>query len=358
MKNLYVCEYPYVMYKILIKVMLSQDNKNDLIISDRILGMTEMCAALENSHLFESVKIYHYDPEDPYHNMKIKRSKNPFINLFYFYKRYIGATTHQKLLDNDDFLNNIDFSQYDNIYTTDFDVSRINGYLARKKYKYILMEHAKYVLNKDNIGLIYNFTTLIALLLDKVNLITGIRIASKYCEKIEVHDSTNLGWCLRFKNIIEWNVEENCNRLSPEDKNRLFCIYAQAYDFSYNDKVEYNLLLTNPLYKDNLVDSLEKQKDFFVRVVELYLNDGRILMIKPHPRDNLDYKSIFDNAIIVPPGISSEILVFGSDLKLNCALTYYSTSIGIFDGIAEKVIQIERNEQDARKNINDFLKKK
>lgn len=353
-KKIYIAENPYVMYKIIIKAFLNKTEQRDLIIADNIEALLPLFDTIKKFGLFDQLFFYHYDKNDKYHTMKVERGNNLFSSLWFFLKRYVRATIHQKELAKDEQLNNIDFSAYDEIYCSDFDVSRINGYLAVKKIDYILMEHAKYVFNNENIGLVYNTVTYIASFLERLHIITGIRIATKYCKYVEVHENKDLGRCLGLKQIKIWNVDEAISRLSDEDRNTIYKIYSTAYQLQIDSAKKYNLLLTNPLYKDGFVDSLEAQKAFYHKIYDSYLKDYP-LMIKPHPRDDCDYSEVFSEAVIVDNGISSEILNFSSELKLHKALTFYSTSINAFKDKADKTQYLSISDVEARQN--EFLLK-
>lgn len=348
MKRIYVCENPYVLYKILIKAVNSCDD-NDIIISDNMPQMQAVVPVLEKTDLFSKVMTFHYDPNDPYNTMKVQRSANAVLQLYYFVKRYFKATFHQKALRDIAELKSVNFQNYDSVYVSDFDVSIINGFLACNHIEYTMMEHGKYVFRKDNIGLVYNSLSWISYLLEKMHLVVGIRIATRFCKYVEVHENKDLGRCLKMKRIVEWNVDKAIKELSTEQKECIFSIYARAYDLTVDYKECYSLLLTNPLYLDGFVDSEEKQAIFYKEIVEKYMEGSTHLLIKPHPRDRMDYRKHFPAAIIVNSSISSEILLFSRYLRLDCVLTFYSTSIHAFAGRAKKVICLANTEQEARK---------
>ena len=343
------------MYKIFIKAFADKESQKDLIISDNVESMIPLINPIKKSGIFHKVFTYHYDSEDHIHSMQVKRGNNLFTTTIFFLKRYIQASIHQQDLAEDPQLRQINFMQYDEIFTSDFDVSRINGYLAVHQIPYTLMEHAKYVFNNQNIGLLYNCLTYISTFLDRLGFITGIRIATKFCEYVEVHENKNLGKCLRLKRIKEWNIDAYLKRLTKEDKHQIFCIYAEAYRIKLNMNNLYNLFLTNPLSKDYLVRTEKEQIEFYKKIVSQYLKSDIPLLIKPHPRDDADYKKYFEDTIIIPKEISSEVLILETDLHIKKAITFYSTSVEIFSEIAQEVQCIEKSEIDARSS--SILKK-
>ena len=239
-KNLYVSENPYIMYKIIIKAFINKDEKRDLIIADNIDSMLPLADVLKEFKLFERIYIYRYNRLDKYHSMTVERGKNVFTSFLMFMKRYWSATFHQKDLKEDEQLKKVDFYVYNEIYTSDFDVSRINGYLAVNKIYYTLMEHAKYVFDKQNIGLVYNLCTYIAYFLERIHLLTGIRIASQYCRFVEVHEKKNLGKCMKLKKLKVWNIDQEIAKLSVEEKDSIYKIYAKAYQLDLDYSKKYN----------------------------------------------------------------------------------------------------------------------
>ena len=111
--------------------------------------------------------------------------------------------------------------------------------------------------------------------------------------------------------------------------------------------MEYNLLLTNPLYIDGDVSNEEEQIQVYSEVVKQYrLTDGCKLLIKPHPRDQTDYRGEI-NGIVVDSMVSSEILCISEKLKLNKVVTLYSSSALAFSNCAETIIQVADNELEA-----------
>lgn len=350
MKRIFVCENPYVLYKVLVKNITNKEDENDILISDNFPDLMRIHQALKETKIFKEVMSFHYEPNTKYNSMVVKRSDNAFVQLWLFLQRYWGNTFHQKKLKAVKELQRIDFSQYDQIFVSDFDVSIVNGYLAENKFEYTLMEHAKYVFRRDNVGLVYNTVTYMAHMLEKVGLITGIRIATKYCRCVEVSKNKDLGRCLGLKEIVEWDVDEQIKKISAQEKNQIFMIYANAYDIYIEKERQANLLLTNPLFLDGLVNSWEEQRKVYQWIIENNFEKESVIYIKPHPRDMMDYAHEFKNVEVIDKGVSAEVLQLSSELRFRKVLTFYSTSVNSFKGVAEEVVSLERTEEDARKS--------
>ena len=120
------------MYKIIIKAFINKDEKRDLIIADNIDSMLPLADVLKEFKLFERIYIYRYNRLDKYHSMTVERGKNVFTSFLMFMKRYWSATFHQKDLKEDEQLKKVDFYVYNEIYTSDFDVSRIKDVYKRQ----------------------------------------------------------------------------------------------------------------------------------------------------------------------------------------------------------------------------------
>ena len=58
MEILYICEYPYVLYKVLIKAALNKDDIYDIVITNRIEKMVQILEKIRESKLFRNVYFF------------------------------------------------------------------------------------------------------------------------------------------------------------------------------------------------------------------------------------------------------------------------------------------------------------
>ena len=80
------------------------------------------------------------------------------------------------------------------------------------------------------------------------------------------------------------------------------------------------------------------QLNCYYDAVNLNCDMTKKLVIKPHPRDEVDYSRKFPNAIIVNKVVTSEVLSFCASLKIDKVVTIYSTSISSFQKAKNMVV--------------------
>lgn len=103
-----------------------------------------------------------------------------------------------------------------------------------------------------------------------------------------------------------------------------------------NPKDDNVLLLTQPLFKDNMVDYMQDQIDIYKDMINKYIKDYKVY-IKPHPRDDFDYKKINKDVKIINKNMPIEVLKFNSNIKFKKAVTIVSSSIKSLNFVEEKI---------------------
>lgn len=103
MKILYVCEYPYVLYKVLIKAALNKEDIMDIIITNRIEEMLNIVENIKKSRLFRNVYIFDLKSLKLKYDMQLyKRQKNVIKQRIYELKicKYFYHISNKKKLNN------------------------------------------------------------------------------------------------------------------------------------------------------------------------------------------------------------------------------------------------------------------
>lgn len=127
-----------------------------------------------------------------------------------------------------------------------------------------------------------------AFLSERCNLIFIQNGYGKYCIDMEVNDLSLLKY--PYRKYIQQPRQELVDGLTQEDRELILRAFvrdmerlkAQLAD-GEGDKI---LILTDPLC------SLEIRERIFRDIIAMYEPEGRIFL-KPHPRDNLDYRTLF-----------------------------------------------------------------
>ncbi len=207
----------------------------------------------------------------------------------------------------------IDFKKYDDIYVF-CDSDPIGYYLAYKKIPYHAVEDGLNCLvyrdtaYEDNKG---NFK--IKKLMAALGIIFIQNGYSKYCIDMEVNDISALD--RPIPKLKEENRESLISNLSELDKDKITKTFISNIE-ELKGKLASSkasgkptvLILSEPLCQD-----LEVRKKLFKDMIDEHGSiDGKLgqIVIKPHPRDLLDYEKEFSEHIILDSHFPMEILNF------------------------------------------------
>ena len=97
-----------------------------------------------------------------------------------------------------------------------------------------------------------------------------------------------------------------------------------------------SLIITQPLYIDNYLDSEEEQVKLYKTIIDEYCKGDKVV-IKTHPREYTDYSSIKGNYVVLTRNFPLEIFNFMDDLKFNKVITISSTSLSLIKNCKEKI---------------------
>lgn len=255
-------------------------------------------------------------------------------------KKYFILSLRQKGLKEIAFPFDLDFRQYDKIICSDMP-SVINGYLSMNHMEYAISEHAKDVYRQGNPSVATIVYSVTFSLLDAMRLITGLQSASRFCKEMIVNDAAKPVCYIRHKKVTEWNVDKHIEALDAQQRDRIFQVYAEAYGLKIDVGQTYDLLLTTPLCHDGYLPSEGSQIKFYKDIIRDHLNYP--VLIKPHPRDTVDYKKLFPRCIVIDKNIPSEVLTLSQSLRLGTVLTLASTSGSSFGEKAEKLTVLEED---------------
>ncbi len=242
---------------------------------------------VESTGLFEEVIEFDEKREDFFPELaKWRQGTGNFLgNLWYrmqFTKRY--AQLEAPFVP-------VDFREYKDIYVY-CDSDPIGYYLNQNKIYYHALE--------DGLNCLKNFDAarydnrghfgLKVFLSQKLNLIFVQNGYGKYCLDMEVNDISAIAHpCPRY---IEKSRQELVDRLTAEDKDLILQAFIRDKEALQRQIAESNqvgdkiLILTDPLC------TLDVRERIFRDIIAMYEEEGTIF-IKPHPRDTLDYRTLF-----------------------------------------------------------------
>ena len=207
----------------------------------------------------------------------------------------------------------MDFREYGDVYVY-CDSDPIGYYLNQNRIYYHALEDGLNCLKNydaaryDNRG----HFRLKMFLSRYLNLIFVQNGYGKYCLDMEVNDISVIHYpCPQY---IEQSRQELVDRLDDHDKDLILQAFIRdkeglerqiAESGRVGDKI---LILTDPLC------TLEVRERIFRDIIERYRQEGTIFL-KPHPRDNLDYRKLFSEYPQFDATVPMEMLNFFPGLR-------------------------------------------
>lgn len=316
MKKIFICHTEYHVLISLIKNMHNDENeKNDIVLYGTLNDIDKTYKKVKETNLFNEVYLFNY--KDTEEIAKIPETKNIILRR----KRLKNVIR-----------NSYDFSFLNDKEIYIFNDSSIIGiYLRMLKTNYNIIEDG---LNcYKNIQNYYKFKSLkykIKILLNDLTCSFG---SSKYVKQIEVNSKNDIDVFFKDK-LVEIPRKEMFSKLSKDEKEKIINVFLDKTLKLENTEI--SLLLTQPLYKDELLNSEKQQIDMYKYIIDTYM-DGKII-IKPHPRDNIDYKQISNDYIILDNSFPIEILNFMNNISIKKCVTAFSTSIESIEFCNEKIV--------------------
>lgn len=207
----------------------------------------------------------------------------------------------------------VDFGEYGDVYVY-CDSDPIGYYLNQKRIPYHALE--------DGLNCLKNFDAarydnrghfaLKAFLSRRLNLIFVQNGYGKYCLDMEVNDISAIQYpCPRY---VEEPRQALADRLTGEDRQMILQAFIRDREelerrIQESDEAgEQILILTDPLC------TLDVRERIFRDIIRMYEPEGTIFL-KPHPRDELDYRRLFGEYPQFDATVPMEILNFFPGLR-------------------------------------------
>lgn len=157
---------------------------------------------------------------------------------------------------------------------------------------------------------------------------------SRYCDRVEVNDRNGI-------DIPQDKVEEAPRAelellLSDSCKKEISQLFLENLSLDAPDAAGAVLVLTEPFAVTGRLADKKAQIKLYRGLLKEYAQ-GKEVLIKPHPRDNLDYRKYFPEAKIIEKNIPMEVLNFCSGFQISKAVTVTSSVLQGIRCAGEKV---------------------
>ena len=175
----------------------------------------------------------------------------------------------------------------------------------------------------------------------------------KYCQSIEVNDISVVPKDERYHKFIEVPRKELFENISEERKQLILRVFGVEELSGVTDKSV--LILTQPLSIDGLINSDDKQYEFYKRICDKYLSEGYEVYLKPHPRDTITYERI-NGVNLIAQTVPMELIEMVSDVKFERLITHSSTAINFLTCGREKEIFFDFNTREYNEKLLEKYK--
>jgi|GEM_PF-348313 len=324
MEKLYVCMTYYHVLITLIKALTGQE-KIDIMISNDIPDVSFLIEKLRYLSCFDKIIIL-----DEINIQKRRMGKKDLI--YYLTDKYIINSKFYEFCK-------LDFKKYQDIYLY-HDMSSVGKYFLINHIQYHLIEDAlDYFKYFDKYYRIdegsYKKGTLKFFLKEKFGIGYKMFGSSEDCIDIEVNELD--GVLISKDKCFELPRKQLFGLLSEEQKIIVFNAFAAGKEIN-GTKEKTAIICTQPLYKDSFVNTEEEQVLVFRNVIKEYVDSGYKIVIKPHPRDMINYKILAKefNCDLIDKNLPSEILNYNPEAKYDVAVSITSTAINFLQYAKEK----------------------
>lgn len=159
---------------------------------------------------------------------------------------------------------------------------------------------------------------------------------SPYCDSIEVNQIEGIE--IPKNKVIEKPRKPMFDSLTEANKKAIFDIFIGGSVIS-TDQTDKStvLILTEALAVDKRLPSQERQIQMYKDIVSEFSKGDALIVIKPHPRDIINYELMFPDAIVISKNIPTEVMNYDKSLYFTKAVTVTSTAIEGISFVGEKI---------------------
>lgn len=326
-ERIYVCHTFYHVYVACLKELAlprERQGKATLVLSTMSNNFGSLIERAKRCPLFEETVIFDEKEESFFPELKKYHTDrgNLLLNMLarIRYTKLLGKLQEPYVP--------VDFRQYRDIYVF-CDSDPIGYYLSYKKIPYHAVE--------DGLNCIQYYDTArydnrghfeLKAWMSARNLIFIQNGYGKYCLDMEINDISVVPYpCKKYREVPRQKLVD---RLTEADKEILIHLFIENMDELleqlHRGSENKILVLSEPLC------DLEVRRQIFSDIIRDYsVIDGRQaqVLIKPHPRDVLDYKRVFPQHIVLSGMFPMEILNYIPGLSFKRVVSVFTVPSGI-----------------------------
>ena len=315
--NLYICS---TYYHVLISVLKSLDNsENEIAVTDYIPENSKLIERLRKSGLFQKVhEFQNYGPENKLEGL--------------FWRRIFEDIKFRKYGPKVEFLN------YANIYLFMDDICYAH-YLKDHKIEYNVIEdgyNSFKMIEKSPFSYMVRKNCGIKNKIKNILFPLNYRNSQYYqrcglIKSIEVNEKQGIVLDIYDERVIELPRKKLFDKINNENRNRILNVFLDDRTIESIEMCPVALILTYCFYTDGIMKSEHEQVELYANVCSRYLQMGFRPVIKPHPRDCCNYKSI-KGASVIDRYFPAELVKYLEEkIEIDKYVSIYSSSVNNFD---------------------------
>lgn len=320
---LYICSTFSQLLISIITVMTEKKDDVDIILYDDLPNCSLLRSRLRRLNIFNNILIFTKEGLPPrFHNSDLTEME--LMRLHYTHLIAVESRMPVNIL------------KYKDVYTF-YDGHHLGLYLQEKHVKYHLIEdgmnHFQHIMATPSVKEIpvVNAKSIKNYLRGCTYLCCG---QNPDCLSIEVNENKNLA--ITHKNIIEKPRKKMFSMLSENEKDSIFDVFLDEFDFVKKIKNDLAIVFTSVLVNDGWVDNEETQIKIYRDIVNKLKREGYYVILKPHPRDKVLYSKEFRDCYIMDKNFPSELLDFKKGLYFKKGVVIASSAMELIECIEEK----------------------
>lgn len=311
MSNAFICHTLYHVYISLLK-QFDSDADSDIILVDTIPDVWHLADSLRNESLYKSVIVV--------------SKRDMFLNTRSYHLNHVYTVLRKRKLCRD-------FSyllRYDNLFIFN-DYTELGAYLNLSGIPYHLIEDGCDCYKKIDQHKPSGRARLVKQALWRIFKIpSGLGEGSNILD-VEVNDAQELRTRFDCK-VLEVPRKGLMGSRSQNQIEMLFRIFNAGSLFQIEKGS--TIILTEPLWEKGITKHGTDTVTFYKSVAESVT--GGACYIKPHPRDDSDYRSAFASSMIVDRNMPIELLNYLGKDRFSAAITYSSTSVRLLEACSTR----------------------